>query len=303
MIVGRVAQPGPVNRYLSRSSLKISTEHFVIFLRKGGQAVEQLRSMRLFCSGLVWGSWGLAVCQTFLLYSAWLSLSFVLFFFAILILSVRNWWYARDNILYIDLVVMDQHPEDDEFGKSRANEAISLRSTNNEGDKSNRCNQCEYASSVKSSLKNHIKIHSGEKPNKCNQCDYASSHASDLRKHLKTHSGEKSNKCNQCDYASSQAGHLRRHLKTHSGEKPNKCNQCDYASSQAGNLRRHLKTHGGEKSNKCNQCDYASSYASALKTHLKTHSGEKSNKCNQCDYASSQASNLMRHMKTHSGEK
>ena len=68
------------------------------------------------------------------------------------------------------------------------------------------------------------------KSNKCNQCDYASSRAGNLRTHLKKHSGEKSNKCNQCDYAFSQAGDLRMHLKKHSGEKSNKCNQCDYAS-------------------------------------------------------------------------
>ena len=82
-----------------------------------------------------------------------------------------------------------------------------------------------------------------QKSNKCNQCEYASSQGSNLRRHLKTHSGEKANKCNQCDYASSQASSLRTHLKTHSGEKTNKCNQCDYAFSQASNLRRHLKTH------------------------------------------------------------
>ena len=53
--------------------------------------------------------------------------------------------------------------------------------------------------------------------NKCNQCDYASSRADNLRKHLKIHIGEKSNKCNQYDFASSQAGHLKTHLKKHSG--------------------------------------------------------------------------------------
>ena len=32
-------------------------------------------------------------------------------------------------------------------------------------------------------------MHSGEKSSKCNQCDFASSQASDLRRHVKTHSG------------------------------------------------------------------------------------------------------------------
>ena len=105
------------------------------------------------------------------------------------------------------------------------------------------------------------------KSNKCNQCDYASSHAGRLRTHLKTHSGEKSNKCNQCDYTSSHAGNLRQHLKTHSGEKSNKCSQCDFTSSRAGDLKRHSKIHSGEKSNKCNQCDFVSSQAAHLKTH------------------------------------
>ena len=83
----------------------------------------------------------------------------------------------------------------------------------------------------------------GEKSNKCNQCDYATSQASTLKKHLKTHSGDKSNKCNQCDFASSRADTFRTHLKTHTRQKLNKCNQCDFASIQSSNLRAHLKMH------------------------------------------------------------
>ena len=96
-------------------------------------------------------------------------------------------------------------------------------------------------------LRKHVKIHSGEKSNKCNQCDYASSEPGHLRTHLTTHSGEKPNKCNQCDFASAQAGHLRIHLKTHIGEKLNKCNHCDFASFWPCALRRHIKMHNKEK--------------------------------------------------------
>ena len=87
----------------------------------------------------------------------------------------------------------------------------------------------------------NFKTHSGEKPNKCNQCDFASSQIGNLRRHLITHSGEKPNKCNQCDFASSQASTLRTRRGTHSGEKPNKCIRCDFTPTKAGYLRNHLK--------------------------------------------------------------
>ena len=96
-----------------------------------------------------------------------------------------------------------------------------------------------------------IMTHSGEKQNKCNHCEYATSRVSSLRRHLKSHSGEKPNKCILCDYTSIKAGNLRKHWKTHSGEKSNKWNQCAYAFFQAGHLREHLTMHSGEKLHRC----------------------------------------------------
>ena len=87
---------------------------------------------------------------------------------------------------------------------------------------------------------------------KCNQCYYALSQASHLKEHLKAHCGEKSNKCNQCNYAYSWVSHMKEHLKTHSGEKANKCNQCDFASYELSGLKKHLKTHTGARLKKCN---------------------------------------------------
>ena len=51
------------------------------------------------------------------------------------------------------------------------------------------------------------------KSNKCDQCDFASSWASTLKTHLEMHSVDKSNECNQCKYASSDPSALRSHLK------------------------------------------------------------------------------------------
>ena len=82
---------------------------------------------------------------------------------------------------------MDQDLTDNDFS-----EDVPFRNTNNEGVKSNKCNQCNFASSQLGDLRKHMKIHSGEKSNKCNQCDYVSSQADNLRRHLRTHTVEKS---------------------------------------------------------------------------------------------------------------
>ena len=112
-----------------------------------------------------------------------------------------------------------------------------------------------------------LKKHSGEeKTNKCSQCNNASSEASNLRRHMSTHTGEKTNKCNQCDVAFSQADTLREHLELfpwfpemHQGKKSIKCSQCGYAYSFASNLRTHMKTHSRKTSNKCKKLTSATS--------------------------------------------
>ena len=109
-----------------------------------------------------------------------------------------------------------------------------------------------------SSLRTHLKTHSGEKSDKCHQCDFASSRAGHLRIHLKTHSGEKSNKCNQCNFATAYASILRTHLKyTVPKSQTNATSVILYHHVQTV----YLKMHSGEKPNNCKQYFYASSYA------------------------------------------
>ena len=76
------------------------------------------------------------------------------------------------------LEVMEGNLEDDKS----IDKVVNIHSKTHSEEKSNKCNQCDFASMYARSLKMHLKIHSGEKPNKCKQCDFDSSGASQLRK-------------------------------------------------------------------------------------------------------------------------
>ena len=58
------------------------------------------------------------------------------------------------------MLEMDQNLEQRDLGKNTANQ-VPLRETNGR-EKSNKCNQCDYASS----RAGHLRTHSGGKPNK-----------------------------------------------------------------------------------------------------------------------------------------
>ena len=64
---------------------------------------------------------------------------------------------------------------DDDFSECGINVDVPLRNTNDEGEKSNKCNQCDFTSFWAGNLRTHLKTHSGEKSNKCKQFDYVSS--------------------------------------------------------------------------------------------------------------------------------
>ena len=157
-------------------------------------------------------------------------------------------------------------------------------------------------------------MHKGEKSNKCNQCDYASPHAANLKQHMIKHTGEKPNKCKQCNFACWDKGNLTNHKIIHSGEKSvwlcrSWSRQFDktFTNSLWGTKVERmqpvkLKTYSGEKTHKCSLCSYASSRANGLRRHLKIHSGKKLNQCKQCNYFSSQAGSLRTHLNIHSGE-
>ena len=95
------------------------------------------------------------------------------------------------------MLLMDQDLEKQSMGNLK--DPMGTKADN--GETSNKCSDAGT-----------LQVPSEEKSNKCSQCDFASSRTDVLRRHLKIHIGEKSHKCNQGEYKSS-------HLKIHSGEK------------------------------------------------------------------------------------
>ena len=57
--------------------------------------------------------------------------------------------------------VLDQDLMDDNC-ENGVNVDLPLRNANNEGQKSNKCNQCDYASSQAVNLRRHLKMHNGD---------------------------------------------------------------------------------------------------------------------------------------------
>nr|XP_027204656.1 zinc finger protein 808-like [Dermatophagoides pteronyssinus] len=135
------------------------------------------------------------------------------------------------------------------------------------GDKRYNCDQCDYATSYKSALKRHIRIHTGDKPYKCKQCEYSTAQHCNLQKHIRIHSGEKPFKCNQCQYATTDKSAFQKHIRIHTGEKPFKCEHCEYKTSDKYALQKHIRIHTGEKPFKCNQCEFVTTQQNSLQRH------------------------------------
>ncbi|KAF5282616.1 hypothetical protein FQR65_LT14211 [Abscondita terminalis] len=194
------------------------------------------------------------------------------------------------------------------------------------------CYQCNYSTSDKQILTNHVFTHSFT----CNLCSYTTFSNSSLREHRLVHFNIKSEesvivcyqakslltlpksceerisncetqeklfKCNFCHYFSNRSANLKRHMYKHSGERPFSCDKCDYMCDDKTSLSRHYTKHTREKRFKCNICDYRSNYPVGLKTHMYKHSGEKPFGCDKCDYRCRQKSTLVQHDRNHTSEK
>ena len=131
------------------------------------------------------------------------------------------------------------------------------------------CDECGHKSSSNRMLSKHKQaMHGGPGDTfHCDQCDYVTHLKSSIRIHkLKKHEGLR-HKCDACEYEAPYLGDLTRHKKgRHQGFRFY-CDQCDYKAVQEANLRIHQQgTHEG-KTYSCDLCDYQTKWP----THIGRH--------------------------------
>ena len=62
----------------------------------------------------------------------------------------------------------------------------------------------------------------------CDQCDYKTTWKGSLKRHIDAIHGDVRYTCNQCDYKATQKGNLKRHIDSVHGDVIYTCDQCHY---------------------------------------------------------------------------
>ncbi|KAF6073793.1 zinc finger and BTB domain containing 41 [Phyllostomus discolor] len=171
------------------------------------------------------------------------------------------------------------------------------------------CFICGKSVRERTTLKEHLRIHSGEKPHLCSICGQSFRHGSSYRLHLRVHHDDKRYECDECGKTFIRHDHLTKHKKIHSGEKAHQCEECGKCFGRRDHLTVHYRSvHLGEKVwqkykatfHQCDVCKKIFKGKSSLEMHFRTHSGEKPYKCQICNQSFRIKKTLTKHLVIHS---
>lgn len=153
---------------------------------------------------------------------------------------------------------------------------------------------------LRTSLPQHMRIHSGIKPFKCFMCSKRFSVKCNLEAHMHTHAGKRDRafKCNLCPRSFSRQKELESHVRSHKNIRPFTCNECGKSFIHKNNLAMHMKRHVGNKDHKCTECDKAFYRKYNLVNHMRVHTGETPFVCSLCNKRFSQRSNYNVHKRS-----
>lgn len=154
---------------------------------------------------------------------------------------------------------------------------------------------------IKTSLAQHMKLHTGDRPFQCNVCSKDFSTNWNLQMHKWTHASRNTKpfKCNQCKCAFYILSSYQAHMRSHRNIRPYTCNYCGRQFIRKYNCVRHVKEHETKKSYCCAVCNRTFHRSYYLTEHMRTHTGVKPYTCHICSKTSTTKSNHNKHVRTH----
>lgn len=143
------------------------------------------------------------------------------------------------------------------------------------------CDICSKGFFDRSSIIEHLNLHSGVKPHQCETCGMNFSLGTTLRAHrFKKHLELFDNICVICSKGFATRDGLESHMQQHQDARRFTCDFCGKQLTTAATLREHRRLHTGEAPYTCPQCPRAFCAKKHLTRHVASHSGHQTSRKN-----------------------
>ncbi|XP_072379052.1 uncharacterized protein [Diabrotica undecimpunctata] len=173
------------------------------------------------------------------------------------------------------------------------------------------CDQCDFQTTLRRYLKEHLKAHEPPTLYKCDQCDFSSHHKQAITHHNLKHKSideVKSYQCSNCSYSAKRACDLKVHfIFMHTEAKEQyKCDTCSYITRCKKRLTHHKKlvheVSGAVRKFYCTLCTFQTKYKNSYVNHqLSVHKLDDSPilNCPDCSYTTRRKEMLQKHLLVH----
>ena len=180
------------------------------------------------------------------------------------------------------------------------------------------CPMCHKRFKTKYETDRHImRIHTTEKSVKCDQCDYKTSLRSNLRNHQVQKHRNNGDKNSGTPEKPTVAGHdevSEDDANSRGKNDPNgkrdshyyycEFHGCAFTTKTSNGIHQHSRrVHAKQRPHSCSICSKRFFDTLSIVAHMRTHTGERPFKCPFCDYAAARKCNVLRHVKARHGNK
>ncbi|KAH9278203.1 PR domain zinc finger protein 14 [Echinococcus granulosus] len=153
---------------------------------------------------------------------------------------------------------------------------IEIENLKTEPSDTRKCSDCNKVFRQKSSLEEHLKVHSTYSPFQCPECKERFKRKASLKAHVENHTGLKPHLCIDCGKSFSRRAYLLRHAAAkHRGLKPYPCSDCKKSFPYSSSLRTHVATvHKGLRPHRRSDCGRLFPCRAYLQMHVASKHGE-----------------------------